>query len=441
MTDSLDASARVSSFSGDLAAGNSAAGNSTSHQSATSQAACWKNLVKILCVRLDAMGDVLCTEPAMRALKECNPNSRVTLLTTRRGARAASLCASVDEVILFDAPWVKDGDDSEGPKRFGEEALVASLRERGFDAAVIFTPFDQSALPAALLVRMAGVPLALGHSRENPHGLLTHWVPEIEPSKIVRHEVRRQLELVAHVGCFAADERIRVEVSGHARERIDRLLFERGLKGREFILAHPGAGSVSRRYPAEKFGRAVAEVAGDWGVSVVVTGLEAERDLVETVGRESAPYFAAAFTDLSSDELAELIARAKLVVSNNTSVVHVAAGRGTPIVDLYALTHPQQTPWMVPHRTVFKDVECRNCFKDVCPEGHGLCLKGVEPSQVAEAASSLLCELGFEKGDEHLPSPFFEVRERIVRGSFVQPPLDATRGATKGTTGGTTRNS
>jgi ADP-heptose:LPS heptosyltransferase len=68
--------------------------------------------------------------------------------------------------------------------------------------------------------------------------------------------------------------------------------------------------------------------------------------------------------------------------------VHVAAAVGTPVVDLYALTNPQHTPWLVPHRVLSKDVPCRNCYKSVCPQGHHACLDvGVE--EVVAAASEL----------------------------------------------------
>jgi ADP-heptose:LPS heptosyltransferase len=77
------------------------------------------------------------------------------------------------------------------------------------------------------------------------------------------------------------------------------------------------------------------------------------------------------------------------VLSNNTSAVHLASALGTPVVDLYAQTNPQHTPWNVPHRVLFHPVECRNCFKSVCPEGHHDCLMKVPPKAVVEAVLEL----------------------------------------------------
>ncbi|MGN5478419.1 glycosyltransferase family 9 protein [Cupriavidus basilensis] len=88
-------------------------------------------------------------------------------------------------------------------------------------------------------------------------------------------------------------------------------------------------------------------------------------------------------------------------MSNNSGPVHIAAALGTPVVDLYALTNPQHTPWQVPHRTLFEDVPCRHCYKSTCPQGHHRCLRGVSPAAVIAAAQALL---GGEGGaDDRMP--------------------------------------
>jgi ADP-heptose:LPS heptosyltransferase len=96
-------------------------------------------------------------------------------------------------------------------------------------------------------------------------------------------------------------------------------------------------------------------------------------------------------------EMAALLALAPLLIANNTGPVHIAAAVGTPVVDLYALTNPQHTPWGVPNRVLFHDVPCKYCYKSVCPEGHHHCLRLVPPAAIVEAAGQLLDETGVSR--------------------------------------------
>ena len=98
--------------------------------------------------------------------------------------------------------------------------------------------------------------------------------------------------------------------------------------------------------------------------------------------------------ELSLPDLAALIERAPLLISGNTGPVHIAAAVGTPVVDLYALTNPQHTPWLVPGRVLNHDVPCQPCYKSICPEGHHHCLELVEPGEVVRAALDLLRDFG-----------------------------------------------
>jgi lipopolysaccharide heptosyltransferase II len=346
----------------------------------------WSGATDVLAVRLDTMGDVLMTGPALRALRESGARPRITLLTSRPGAAVAELMPEVDELLVYEAPWMKREPDGGAADR----ALVESLRRRGFDAAAIFTVHTQSALPAALLCLLAGVPLRLAHCRENPYWLLTDHVPEREPEHGVRHEVRRQLDLVASVGATTGDERLAVDVPDAERARVRELLAELGVdEERPWAVVHPGASAPSRRYPAECWAEACRELAGEHGVQLVLTGDAGEARLAAAVGEAAGlgPRSLAGRLELGT--LAALLEAAPLLLSGNTGPVHLAAAVGTPVVDVYALTNPQHTPWGVPHRVLFCDVPCRWCGKSVCPEGHHLCLRGVAPGELVNAALEL----------------------------------------------------
>ena len=347
----------------------------------------WSDARRILCIRLDYLGDVLMCTPAMRALRESGPDRRLTLLSSPGGAAVASFIPELDAAIAFQAPWMKHGDIQDAG---AVPAMADKLRAGGFDAAVIFTTYSQSALPAAMLCQMAGIPLRLAHCRENPYQLLSDWVPESEPQQQVRHEVRRQLDLVAGVGCRASDERMSFAVPEADLDWARRQLALRGIgPGTRWVLMHPGATAASRRYPPAQWAQAVRLLA-DSGMQAVFTGSAGEGALIDGI-REAAGVPGHSLAGQATlGQLGALIALAPVMVSNNTGPAHIAAALGTPLVNLYALTNPQHTPWQSPSRVLFHDVDCRNCYRSVCPQGHHDCLSKVEPARVVEAVQSLL---------------------------------------------------
>jgi lipopolysaccharide heptosyltransferase II len=347
----------------------------------------WNAARSILAVRLDNMGDVLMTTPALRALKESHPQRHLTLLTSRSGALAAAHIPEVDDVIVYDAPWVRHDHDIGAD---ADLAMIERLRRRCFDGAAIFTVYSQSALPAALFCRLAGIPRRLAHSRENPYGLLTHRSIETEPQQQIRHEVRRQLDLVAAVGARASDERLSFRIGLDEHEIVaDRLSFMGVDAHAPWILIHPGATAESRRYPAERFAAVADALSTRLRCPIVFAGSAAEVSLVESVrAAMRAPSYTLAGV-LSLGECAAAVAQARLLIANNSGPVHLAAAVGTPVVDLYALTNPQHTPWRVPHRTLSHDVPCKYCYRSVCPQGHHACLRGVTVEEVITAALAL----------------------------------------------------
>jgi lipopolysaccharide heptosyltransferase II len=267
--------------------------------------------------------------------------------------------------------------------------MVEALRHGAFDAAVIFTVYSQSALPAAMLCYLADIPQRLAHCRENPYQLLTHWVRETEPEMCLRHEVRRQLDLVATVGAHTDEERLSIAIPEKVDTYVDELLGE--IEDHQpWVVVHPGATAASRRYPPEGFATVARRVVQELGHGVVFTGTEPERGLIDQIRAEMGVPSRSLVGVLDVPALAAVLARASLLISNNTGTVHVAAAVGTPIVDLYALTNPQHTPWQVPHRVLFHDVPCKYCYKSVCPEGHHHCLRLVNPDQVLQAVTELL---------------------------------------------------
>ena len=351
----------------------------------------WQRVRRVLAVRLDNVGDVLMTTPALAAIRQSVPGARLTLLTSSVGAAVAACVREVDDVVSFDASWAKPHAADGADLGCTEQQLIDRLRGQ-FDAAVIFTVCTQSALPAALVCRMAGIPLRLGHSRENPYGLLTHWVRDTDEVRTgMRHEVQRQLALVATVGYAVDDDRLRLHLSVPQRRHARTLLHDAGVPiTRPYFVVHPGASAASRRYPAARFGSAADAIAARSGCLPVFTGDASEQPLIDEARRCMSQPSVTLAGRVGLAELAALIGDARLLLSNNTGPAHIAAAMGTPVAVLYALTNPQHTPWRVRAHVLSHDVPCRHCLKSECPQGHHDCLLKVQPDDVVRAATALL---------------------------------------------------
>jgi ADP-heptose:LPS heptosyltransferase len=342
-------------------------------------------------MRLDNIGDVVMTGPALRAVKSNLPDAHLTLMASPGGSKAASLLPWVDDVLPWRVVWQDLGRLAFDPER--EAAMIERLRAGRFDAAVIFTSFKQTPHPAGYACYLAGIPLRLGESKEWSGGVLSDEAP---PSPDELHQVERNLRLVEHVGFGVEDRSLGLRVPEAARVRATALLEQRGVApGEPYFLISPWTSAQARTYPTDRFADAARRLSGaTGGWPVVVTGTEADREksagLLDAIGERAVDVVGE--TDLP--ELAALVRGARLVLTNNTSTMHLADALRTPEVVLFSGTElPEQwRPRTTPHRLLRREVWCSPCYLFECP--YNLECLDVPPEEVVEAGLSLLAQVG-----------------------------------------------
>lgn len=372
-------------------------------------------MTHVLVARLDNDGDVLLAGPAVRAVAA--GADRVTLWCGPRGRRAADLLPGVDTVVEHLAEWI---DPAPPPvSRSDTGAFLDELAALGIDEALVLTSFHQSPLPAALLLRMAGVNRIGAISEDYPGSLLDvrHRLDDD------LHEVERSLSLAAamgyrlpagdHGGLAVRRRREPVVIDGRHRFAATTAPDARG-----YVVVHPGASVPARSWPPERHARAVdLLLAAGW--RVVVTGSPNEVELTAFVAGDPRPGVIdlGGRTDLT--ELAEVIAGADAVVVGNTGPAHLAAAVGTPVVSLFAATVPavRWRPWAVPSVLLGQhDVACAGCRATRCPIPGHPCLD-VAPETVVAAVRRLVSDR-----DVHLPP-------LAVSRDVAPPPAVARRRA------------
>ncbi len=352
----------------------------------------WQTVKKVLLVRLDNLGDVLLTTPAFHAVKAALPDASLTLLASSIGAQVAALNPDIDDVIVYPAPWMdpwrKMPQDSER-----EQRMIAELKARRFDGAIIFTSFRQSPLPSAYLCYLADIPLRVAASIDGPGSLLTtrHKHPDV-----IIHEVEHNLDLVRVLGIDTDERDLVLSVPESARREVTQLLDSYAIS-RPLVVVHPGCTMPARTYPWEMYVEVIDLLIEQMGAFVVVTGMSDERPLVEQilerVKAENRSATLAMAGTLPFPQFCALLEAADLTVTNNTGPMHVSAAVKSPVIALFALTNPpeQWGPWHVPHRQMYHDVPCRICYSRICPIQHE-CLRMVSPQMVGEASMALLAE-------------------------------------------------
>jgi ADP-heptose:LPS heptosyltransferase len=333
-----------------------------------------------LAVRLDSLGDVLVTGPAIRAL--AGASSRLTLLAGPLGRPAADLLPGVDEVLCWRAPWIDAVPDP--VRREDVEHLRADVEARRVDRAVIFTSFHQSPLPTALVLRMAGVPWVGAISEDYPGSLLDvrHRVPDDLP------EPERALSLAEACGAPLPpgdDGRLAVRATAASdlpADVADEL-------PSSYVVLHPGTSVAARAWPPQRF-RDACELLVAEGHRVVVTGAPSERELTAYVAGTSGALDLGGCTDVAG--LATVLAGADAVVVGNTGPAHLAAAVGTPVVSLFAPTVPavRWAPYGVP-RVLLGDqhAPCRATRATTCPVPGHPCLSSVPAADVLTALRTL----------------------------------------------------
>ena len=332
----------------------------------------------VLAVRLDSEGDVLLSGPAIRAVAA--RARRVTLLCGPRGRAAGELLPGVDDVVVFRCPWI----DPE-PEPVAREAVLGladELAGRAIDEAIVFTSFHQSALPTALVLRLAGLGTIAAISDDYPGSLLDvrHRVGDGV------HEVERALSLAGTLGYDLPpgdDGRLAVRRPASLPPAL--------VDHRPYVVVHPGASVPARAWAPERNAELVQALA-DSGRRVVVTGGAAEVTLTRAVTGQPRPEVVdlGGKTDLA--ELAEVLAAAEAVVVGNTGPAHLAAAVGTPVVSLFAPTVPAERwrPWRVPHVLLGdQHAPCRDSRARVCPVPGHPCLNGVAVDDVLGALDQL----------------------------------------------------
>jgi len=332
---------------------------------------------KILVVAPNWIGDTLLAQPLLARLKKKLPGVVIDALAPGWTAPVLRRMPEIGEVI--EAPFGRGELKLSARWRLGR-----ALRERGYDEAIVLPNTFKSALTPFF----AGIPLRVGFVGESRYGLL-NLVHKLDEKRLPLM-AERYAQLAEKPGASPArplpEVRLRVD-QANLLITLNRL----GLSRAKPVVAFcPGAEyGPAKRWPVRHFA-ALARKLGAQGCAVWLFGSEKDRDIGEEIARasEGAAASLCGRTDLAS--AIDLLSLAEVVVSNDSGLMHVAAGVGRPVVALYGSSSPEHTPPLsAKARVVRTGIECSPCYARECPLGHFKCMNDLAPERVLEEIAAV----------------------------------------------------
>lgn len=331
--------------------------------------------MKILVLRMSALGDVIHALPALETLRRGLPEAEIHWLVD---AGAACLLENDPRIDRLHVSRMKKR--SLGRLGRAREFLrtVAELRRERFDVALDL----QGLAKTALLARLSGAPRRAGFldTRE--------WTAPFYTERHPRRG-RHVSEMNATLACdafpgIALRRESRLTVTEEARAFARAYFAPHGEAPR--VVVNVGGGWVTKRYPPDLFARAIALFLDRTGLPTVhVLSGPGEGD----DARVAAGTRAAAIPDNTVPEMLALLEAADLVVSADSAPLHAAAALGRPCAGLFGPTDPVRNgPCGVRAAALIARVACRGCFRRACPRPP--CMRTIPPEELAAAMAALL---------------------------------------------------
>jgi lipopolysaccharide heptosyltransferase II len=350
---------------------------------------------RILVIRLDLLGDLVMSLPAVAALKEAYPRAEVTVLALPYAADLLELAPEVDHVLSYDVNRIRVPREVLRPGNYRELfGLVRQLRRTKFDLCL-----SLHGRFACLMAWLSGCPRRFGYSGEAYPFMLTRTLPGGRYDSR-QHEIVYNLRLAelagAHVD-LAHPLAPKLTVPQAEQRRARHVLAEFDVRADSLlVLIHPGASNGSaKRWPPEYWGKVASRLHGELRANVALTGTPAEAAIVQAVVRACSfkPIVMAGQTTIP--QLGALIKRADLLLSSDSGPSHMAAALGTPQVTIFGPTDPVVYAPCSPRAVILRrGLACSPCYDArataECRFGHVNCMRELSPDEVYEASARLL---------------------------------------------------
>ena len=349
---------------------------------------------KFLILRLSAVGDVIRTLPAVKALKENHSSSEIAWIVEEPSRTLLESQPEIDKVILF--PRKRWAEGLKSPRRIwrtfremGE--FILNLRRQKFDVALDF----HGILKSGLLSFLSGAPKRIGFDRRSSkegNSFFSNLKVNLPQERISRFH--RNLALLRGIGLEIKNYNPGLHVPSEDREYVDSFFssltpFPKG----PWIAIHPGTSAKTsfKRWMPDRYSQLADRLIHELQATVIFTWGPGELILVENIQKGMKESSIVGPTTQSLTQLAEVLRRCNLYIGGDTGPMYIASLVGIPLVVVYGPTDPILYEPFGLHRKVMKEVGCNPCYpyrKRSCNKID--CLRAIGVKDVFEAAKEML---------------------------------------------------
>lgn len=324
----------------------------------------------ILIVKPSSLGDVVHTLPLLKDLRMGFPDARISWLIKRQYEGILEGNPYLNEII----PWEWDG--------FG---LIKKLKESRFDLVIDVQGLFRSGFAAFL----SGAHERIGFRNARELSPIFYTKRVSVPTMDI-HAVDRYRLITDYLGIKQYSTDFTIIIDEQEKEHVEKLLFESGVKdGDILVMVNPSGRWQSKRWGIGKFASLCDVLNSEYGVKTVIIGGPEDtrtscevKDLMKTV-----PIITAGKTTIKG--LVVLLSKAKVLVTNDSGPMHIAAALNVPVVAIFGPTDPVRTgPYGKGHIVVRKEMPCSPCFKKYCRDL--LCMEEISVEDVKVAVREAL---------------------------------------------------
>lgn len=339
---------------------------------------------KVLLIRLDNIGDVLTTTPAIRALRKRYSGAKIDILIRPDTKPLIAHNPDIDRVIVFDSPWLhRSGrlNFIQSLRALSKDPIIGDLRRNDYDLAIEFHTDPRN----ILLTYLTGAKRRIGHDVRGLGFLLT----DIVPWKDHLHIIDRTFLITDYLGAKRQGKDTVLRVGKEDENRAD-VWIKKNVQG-DFICLNPCTGRPNKFWLDDRWAKVADILSKEWGVEIVFTGGKADLSRIANITKMMRDKPKVAAGDLSLGSSAALFKRAKMLIATDTGPLHMARAVGTPVVGLFGPIDPKE--WGYNDRTSVSIGHYNECVCKDLPDCVGkdryLCMRRLTVDEVLGAARGL----------------------------------------------------